>query len=174
MRGVCLAVVVALAVPLAAWGQAMSPMGQPPVTSAAETAHYKLTLTIGASEKMYSKDEAARMHPTSGEVMVKGTMASMGMGGMAGMTASIRHLELHVVDRATGKVVRDATVSITVTNEATRKTAAVPVAVMYGVKEGPADWHYGNNVELPPGRYTVVAVVNGERAVFHVTVPGAM
>lgn len=139
MGGVCLAVVVALAVPIAAWGQAMSPMGQPPVTSAAETAHYRLTLTIGASEKMHSQDEAARMRPASGEVMVRETRASMGMGGMAGMTASIRHLELNVVDRATGRVVRDATVSITVTNEAARKTVAVLMAMMYGVEEGPQD-----------------------------------
>jgi len=43
--------------------------------------------------------------------------------------------------------------------------------MMYGVKEGQADWHYGNNVSMPPGTYTVKVVVNGEQALFHVTIP---
>ncbi len=48
---------------------------------------------------------------------------------------------------------------------------SIPVATMYGVKEGLADWHYGNDESMPPGDYDVAVVVSGEQAVFHVTVP---
>jgi hypothetical protein len=143
-----------------------------PVTATAETAHYRLVLQIGPEEKMYSKAEAARTHPTSGEIMVSGTMAGMpGMAAGQGMAMDTRHLEVHVTTRATGKVVTTATCRITVTDDAAGKSQVVPIATMYGVKEGPSDWHYGNNVTMPPGRYTVTVVVNGERAAFHVTIP---
>jgi len=138
------------------------------LTKKAQTAHYRLVLQIGPEEKMYSKTEVAKMHPTSGEVMVSGTMGGMTMAG--GMAMDMRHLEVHVYDRASGRVVRSARCRITVTDDATKKTVGVPVAVMYGIKEGPSDWHYGNNVSMPPGSYTVTMVVNGEQAVVHVTI----
>jgi len=137
-----------------------------PIMQKAQTKSYSLLLQIGPEEKMYSEAEAAKTHPTSGEVMVSGTMMSM-----AGMAMDVRHLEVHVVSRATGKVVTTAKVSITVTDKATRKSTVIPVAAMYGVKEGKSDWHYGNNVSMPPGTYTVRVVVNGERATFALIIP---
>ncbi len=44
---------------------------------------------------------------------------------------------------------------------------------MYGIKEGIPDTHYGNNVSLPPGNYTVAITVNAEKAEFTVTVPAS-
>ncbi|HKV45136.1 MAG TPA: hypothetical protein VJT32_10755 [bacterium] len=164
------------AVWLLVWGVLGAPMqawAGPPgvITQKSQTAHYILVLQIGPEEKMYSKAEAAKLHPASGEVMVGGAMAAM---PMAGMSMDTRHLELHVLSRATGRVVTDARCSITVTGHATAvsagKTSAVPVGTMYGAAAGPADWHYGSNVQMPAGSYTVAAVVNGERATFHVTV----
>jgi len=72
----------------------------------AQTAHYRLMLQIGPEEKMYSKAEVARLHPTSGEVMVSGAMGGMSMHG--GMAMDMRHLEVHVYDRASGKVMTSA------------------------------------------------------------------
>jgi len=103
--------------------------------------------------------------------MLRGTMA---MGGM-GMPTPNRHLELHVLDRRTGRVVADATVTITyqlmgamgaMGNTPTR----VPVAVMEGVGAGLADLHYGNNVAMPPGAYRVVARVAGAAVTYRVRV----
>lgn len=142
------------------------------ITQKSQTAHYRLVLQIGPEEKMYSKAEAAKLHPTSGEVMASGTMGGMSMGGdQAGMAMDTRHLEVHVFSRTTGHVITDAKCSITVTSTAAQKSMAMPVAAMYGVVEGPADWHYGNNVSMPPGAYTIAVVVNGEHATFHVTIP---
>ncbi|HLJ18889.1 MAG TPA: hypothetical protein VKU84_01760 [Stellaceae bacterium] len=134
-----------------------------------KTKQYRLTLQIGPTETMYSAAEAKAKSPTSGEVMLSGKMA----GGMTGMMAmsGMRHVELHVYSLATGKVVTDARVTIALTGS-DKKRHTVPVARMYGVTEGPDDLHYGNNVMLSPGAYTVDATVNGEAARFSVTVPG--
>lgn len=136
----------------------------------AQSTHYRLGLQIGPKEEMFSKAEADAKHPTSGEVMVSGSMAGMAMPGMS-MGMDERHLEVHVLSRETGQPVTDAQVQITLTNDATGKAETVPIAVMYGVGEGPSDWHYGNNVSMPSGAYTVLVVVNGESALFHVTIP---
>jgi hypothetical protein len=46
----------------------------------------------------------------------------------------------------------------------------VPIAVMYGIAEGQEDWHYGNNVRLPPGQYGVQVSADGKAAHFDVTI----
>jgi hypothetical protein len=152
----------------------------PPLHQKAQTAHYGLVLKIGQMEMIYSKADVAKMHPTSGEVMTGGTMAMAGSGNVfpggkssgSGMgMEDTRHLEVHVTDRATGKVVTTGKTQITVTNDATTMSKKIPVATMYGVKDGPSDWHYGNNVSMPPGSYTVRVTVNGEQAAFHVMIP---
>lgn len=111
------------------------------------------------------------MHPTSGEIMTGGSMGGMSMSG--GMAMDTRHLKVHVFSRATKQVIKTARCGITVINRATGKRTKVPIATMYGIKEGPADWHYGNNVDAPAGVYDVLVAVNGEQATFHVTVPAA-
>jgi len=165
--------VVLLFLPLAP-AKGIAAMGDTPITQTGTTMHYRLMLQIGPMETMYSKADATKMHPTAGEIMVGGAMAMPG-GTMAGQTGPMamdtRHLEVHVTSLATGKVVTDAMCQITLTNEATKTSQTVPIAMMYGVKEGPADWHYGNNISIPSGTYAVTVVVNGEHALFHVTIP---
>jgi len=145
----------------------------PPVTARATAGADRLTLTIGPLERMYTPAQVRRLHPREGEVMLRGTMA---MGGM-GMPTPNRHLELHVLDRRTGRVVADATVSITYQRVGAMGTMTmgntptrVPVAVMEGVGAGLADLHYGNNVAMPPGAYRVVARVDGAAATYRVRV----
>jgi hypothetical protein len=171
MNKACLVAVVVMTLAAAAAGGAQVIRAMP-LSATAETVHYRLTLQIGPGEEMYSKADAAKMHPASGEIMVSGTMADMsGMQMQQGMAMDTRHLEVHVTDRATGRVVTNATCRITVMDDATGKARVVPAGAMYGVKEGPSDWHYGNNVTMPPGRYTITVVVNGEQAIFRVTIP---
>lgn len=137
------------------------------------TAGHLLTLAVGPEETMYSPEEAAASHPASGEVMISGTMATAmgGMGRMPGTgqaSGQVSHLEVHICDRS-GRVVTDAhpTISITDTT-AGGPPVSVPVAVMEGVDAGPADLHYGNNVEVVAGHaYTVEVAVAGEVATFH-------
>ena len=125
---------------------------------------YVFALSIGPTEAMYTPAEVKSKHPKSGEVMLAGKM----VGGMAGMdmtTGPQRHLEVHIC-KTGGQVVTGAHPTITVDG------AMVPVAVMEGVGEGVADYHYGNNVSLKTGqKVTVVVKLNGQTATFHATVP---
>ncbi len=113
------------------------------------------------------------------------TAKSSGMSGMAGMSSTTSraampasdylHLEVHVCSRSTGKVVTGGHPSITVVdNTAHDMSTTVPVAVMEGIKAGVVDYHYGNNVIMPPGRHFTVKVVFGsDTATFHVSTPAA-
>jgi hypothetical protein len=197
-RRACLTIALLAAAPLpSAWAATT------PVQAMAETGSYRLELDIGDPEQMYSKADATRQKPTSGEIMVSGQMAGGtpspggGMKGMPGMSPpsggsppgggmkgmpgmaptgadaqadpAMRHLELHVRSKSTGKAVRNAKVSITVTDPA-GPPITVPIAVMYGIAEGQEDWHYGNNVRLPPGQYGVQVTADGKTAHFEVTI----
>lgn len=143
------------------------------------THSYTMSLVVGAPEAMYSPAEAAAKHPTAGEVMLRGTMSSSGggvdvggmdMGGggsLAPSTGSVRHLEVHICSRATGKVVGDAEPSLVLLDPATGRTESLAVAVMQGVTAGPEDVHYGNNVDLAPGhQVTLTVTLAGEEATF--------
>jgi len=147
-----------------------------------QTRHYRLVLLIGPNETVYTAAQARLERPRAGEVMLGGRIAGEiadvmpEAGGSARPPAArsaspdLHHLELHVYSRATGKAVPEAHVTIAVT-DSDRKSRPMPVARMYGIDEGPEDLHYGNNVALPPGFYTIETAVNGERARFSVTVP---
>lgn len=152
-----------------------------PIQATAETANYRLELDIGGSEMMYSKADAQRLKPTSGEVMVSGKMTGS-MPAMEGMSSTAssgsmaaanvqHHLELHVLSKATGKAVQGAKVTITVAGATAKKPIVVPIAVMYGIAQGEADWHYGNNIQLAAGHYVVEVTANGEATKFNITVP---
>ena len=137
------------------------------VTASMDAGPYALLLRIGPVERMYTRDEARRQQPTSGEVMLRGTMAMGGMG--TGGRMPNHHLEVHVHLRSTGAVVATATVAITVETPAGKALVQLPIAVMRGVAAGPADTHYGNNVWLKGGRYTVVVRVGHTTGAFEVT-----
>jgi hypothetical protein len=200
-RRVCLTIALLAAAPLPSASLLSAWAATTPVQATAEAGNYRLELDIGDPEQMYSKADAARQKPTSGEIMVSGQMAggtpspgggmkgmpgmappsggmSGGMKGMPGMSPAggdaqadpaMRHLELHVRSKSTGKAVRNAKVSITVTDPAGQQIT-VPIAVMYGIAEGQEDWHYGNNVRLPPGQYGVQVSAEGKTAHFDVTI----
>ena len=93
-------------------------------------------------------------------------MATPGMGG-----ADVRHLEVHICARSTGKVVQNAQPTITVVDHTSKDMADhVSVAEMEGIGASVADLHYGNNVTMPAmHRYTVTVILNGEKAIFNFT-----
>lgn len=153
-------------------------------SATASTPTYTMSLATGAPERMYSPSEAAAQHPTDGEVMLRGAMtgsdgAMHAMGSMGDMGASgvgpsagpaagsLRHVEVHICARASGQVVSDALPTLTVIDMTTGQTNYLQVAVMQGVTAGPADLHYGNNVEIPPGHsVTLIVTLSGEDAHF--------
>lgn len=140
----------------------------PVITGKATTQHYNMELDLSGPQKMYSMAQVKAEKLTAGEIMVGGK--TMAMGALpAGKT--LYHLELHVRSKATGKPVEGAKVAISIASPALKKPIMVPIAVMYGIKEGMDDWHYGNNVALAPGSYKVMVTANTDRAEFDLTVP---
>ena len=130
----------------------------------ATTADYKLQLIVGPPAQMLTTSQTATA--TAGEVMVGGEMVSMTMG-MAG----VYHLEVHVYNLMSGAVVTDKNVTIQIVNNATHQATNVPIVVMYDMMVGLSDTHFGNNVNLAPGNYTVTVNVAGETATFNITIP---
>jgi hypothetical protein len=96
------------------------------------------------------------------------TQMATGMGG-----TDVRHLEVHICSRSTGKVIKNAQPTITVVDDTTKGMADhVTVAAMEGIGAGIADLHYGNNITMPAmHRYTVIVTLNGEKAIFNFTRP---
>ena len=134
-----------------------------------KTKSYVFTLSVEKAEEMWTPAQVRAKHPSSGEVMLGGTM-----GGAMSMGGSARHVEVKIVKRSTGKVVGTAhpTIGLVDQNVSNAMTVKVPFAVMRGVDEGSADLHYGNNVDLVGGhRYRVTVTLAGEQAVFQVTAP---
>ncbi|GAC1469679.1 MAG: hypothetical protein PVSMB7_19380 [Chloroflexota bacterium] len=128
---------------------------------------YRIILQVGPAEAMSN-------HPkgSSGERMLGGKMASCSMtgGGMGGMSMGSRtcnrHIEVHVDNRHTGKVVRNARVLILLSNQHMHTMIAVPIMAMVGATQTMSDLHYGNNVYATRGAYTVSVRVNNTPASF--------
>jgi hypothetical protein len=154
--GLCMLATATSVLPAAAMGT---------VQKTAVQGRFKLQLIIGPVETM-------SMGATkSGERMLSGPMGSCkmpasGMGSMSmGSNACNHHVELHV-HTVQGQVISSAKVSITLQSTKTHKTVVVPVARMEGVTAGKKDTHFGNNMHLAAGVYTVVVKVNDVRHVF--------
>jgi len=136
------------------------------ITRQATTPSYQLTLSVGPKEEMYTVAEVKAKHPTDGEVMLGS------MGGMSGMSMGEgnRHLEVAIVSRATHKRLGvKPSITLTDTNGMSGMAMSdkVDAIAMYGVEEGMADLHYGDNVKLAAGHaYKVVVTVKGEKASF--------
>lgn len=127
--------------------------------TSASTASYTMSLNVGPVENMYTQQQIESMHPSSGEVMLGGMMSNA-------MGANARHVEVHICSKQTNTVVSNANPTISIKDTTTGAAPqSVPISVMQGVKEGPSDLHYGNNVDLAPGHsYDVTVALNGETA----------
>jgi hypothetical protein len=144
------------------------------------TASHTVLLHVVSPQNMYTPEQVKQQNPTDGEVMFSGTMVmppgqGSGGGSMAGMNMSNmsyppgwRHMEAHIYDRTTNRVIRDASPIMTVTNDQTGQRTSVPSVTMQSVLDGASDLHYGNNVDLPSGHsYTASVQVGGDVATFH-------
>jgi hypothetical protein len=116
---------------------------------------------------MLTPDQATKA--SEGEVMAM--MPSMAMSGMAMTDAGHpvnHHLEVHLYNRATGALITNQMPTISIKDQgsgATRQLASV--MAMYDIKQGMRDFHFGTNVYLPAGTYSVNVAVGHETAVFN-------
>jgi len=141
-----------------------------PIIQNTTTADYKLMLMLGPPETMLMMCQVT--NPTMpGEVIVSGQM----MGDMStGMNGTTYHVELHIYDIKTGATValpvHEVTINITNSSGMSR---SVPIAEMFGVQDGVMDLHYGNNIQIALGSYTIGVSVAGEKASYTTNIPTA-
>ena len=130
------------------------------------THSYVEVAVLGPRETMYTPAQAAKKHPTSGEVMVSGQMGNSSM--TMGTSASMAHLEVHICSKKSGAAVTNAMPTMALkSSQMNAKVGVVPVAVMRGLNGAIADTHYGNNVVVVPGgRYNLLVTTMGETARF--------
>ena len=132
---------------------------------AVKTKSYVFAAALEPFQQMYTPAQLKAKHPKSGEVMVSGQMMGMHMS-----MSSQRHLEIHICSRSSGKVVTGAHPTITfedLSGKGKMKMEMVPVAAMYAIKQGPSDYHYGNNVTVTAGHtYQVTVKLSGQTATF--------
>jgi hypothetical protein len=152
----------------------------PDATVAATKAYY-LVGDAGPEETMYTSDQIASMHPTTGEVMVGGSMS--GGDGMSMPSdgtsmpmeagATMRHIEVHICSKDTGRAVGGAMPTMDIQDvTAGTKTVSMSAAEMQGLDRNPMDTHYGNNASLMSGHaYQAHVVLDGQTAMFGFTAP---
>ncbi len=130
----------------------------------ATTQDYHLTLQLGPPAQMLSMNQTVTA--TVGEVMVSGQASNT----TSMNTTDTYLLEVHVYNITSGTVVTNQNVSIQIINHTTNQTLTIPVIAMYDLKIGPSDTHFGNNITLPAGSYTIIVNVAGETAKFNINV----
>jgi hypothetical protein len=130
-------------------------------TKTVVSAHYIVVVNVLPSEHMMTMGDMQMEHPTVGEQIIDGKGNPIGVG--------VRHVEAHIYDRATGKVLTGKVPSIRLTNRTTGEVVDVPPTLMQDVIIGPLDLHFGNNVPVTGNSDVSVRVtVDGEE----VTVDG--
>jgi hypothetical protein len=131
------------------------------VTEVRTTRDYLIVLNVVPPEHMYQPAAARRLHPTEGELNIRGTMAPI--------TPDARHFEAHIYSLATGRPVHGAHPTITVVDHTAHTSEQVRVTIMQDVVVGARDYHYGNNANMAYGHdFTITVSLNGERAVYPV------
>lgn len=131
------------------------------------TASYTVTLLVGPVETMLSPSQAASAG--SGEVMVQlpGAPPPMMVTADQGQPVN-HHLAVRIYTKANGTAITQTLPKITITNQATHATETLgSVVAMYDSAIGQSDLHFGNNVYLPDGTYTIAITVGTEAATFH-------
>jgi hypothetical protein len=125
-------------------------------------------MTSGSSSSTTGGGQASA---SSGTAATSGAPAMAGSGTSATMTSmgdamANHHLEVHVWD-AGGNVVSTVVPSITIMSQATGASWTMDqIMGMYDIQVGQSDMHFGNNVHLDDGAYTITVTVGAETATF--------
>jgi hypothetical protein len=131
---------------------------------------YRVELHVLPAEPFFSKADVAAKNVKEG-MEIEGGAAPVAPDADSHPN---HHLVVHVFDSKTGQAATDATVTMSFASlKLGGAPSDVPVVIMQAVGRGPASTHYGNNVTMPPGRYSVTVTVNGQKAVFAVTASDA-
>jgi hypothetical protein len=143
-----------------------------PAAKVTTTKDYVMVAGVGPSEAMYTRAQATAQKPTSGELMISGMMDATNSMAMGTGTA-MRHVEVHICSKATGKALTGAMPLMTLSQGGNSSTITnMSVAEMTGLDGIAADTHYGNNVSMMDGsNYSLRVTLNGQTGTFTMTAP---
>jgi hypothetical protein len=129
----------------------------------------RIELHILPAEPFFTADEVAAKKVKAGMLIMGGAEPL----ALDADTHPNHHLVVHIFDAKTGKAITTAKASINFQQlDAKRKpigdSVNVPMVMMQAIGKGPESTHYGNNVIMPAGYYSITVVVNGKKVVFQV------
>ena len=118
----------------------------------------KIALHVMAAEPFYTKKEVKEKKITEGMLIIGGAKPV----SLNAQPAPDHHLVVHIYNAKTGKAITHAKVLMSYQQDSMNKMN-VPVVIMQEIGEGTESTHYGNNVSMGPGSYTVMVTVNGKK-----------
>ena len=134
----------------------------------------RVELHVLPAEPFFTADEVAASHAKEG-MLIMGGAKPIAPGAASHPN---HHLVVHIFDATTGKAITNAKVSMNfqlLDDPGKPKDAVVdvPVVVMQAIGKGPQSTHYGNNVVMPNGTYSIAVSVNGKKTEFRMAVSAA-
>jgi hypothetical protein len=129
----------------------------------------RIELNILPAEPFFTADEVMAKKVKEGMLIISGAEPI----SLEANTRPNHHLVVHIFDAKTGKAMTTAKVSINfrqldAKGKPTGDPVNVPVVIMQAIGKGSESTHYGNNVLMPAGSYSVTVVVNGKKVGFKV------
>jgi hypothetical protein len=129
----------------------------------------RIELNILSAEPFFTQDEVTSKKVKEGMLIISGAEPLSPEAN----TRPNRHLVVHIFDAKTGKAITTAKVSMNFQQlDAKGKpigdSVNVPIVIMQVIGKGSESTHYGNNVIMPAGSYSVTVAANGKKVVFQV------
>jgi len=134
----------------------------------------KIELHVLPAEPFFKKEQVAADKVTEGMLVVGGAKPL----ALNSKPAPNHHLVAHVFDAKTGKAITNAKVSIGFQPLSEKgiksgNPVKVPIVIMQAIGKGEQSTHYGNNVIMPDGSYSVAVAVMGNKVSFKISLSSA-
>jgi hypothetical protein len=131
----------------------------------------RVELHVMPSEPFFTADEVTAKHVTVGMLIMEGAEPL----APDAESHPNHHLVVHIFDSKTGHAITNAKVTMSFQpldskGKLTSTSIIVPIVIMQAIGKGPESTHYGNNVVMLAGSYSVMVVVNGKKIGFKVAV----
>ncbi len=129
----------------------------------------RIELHILPAEPFFTADEVTSKKVKEGMLIISGAEPL----SLEANTRPNHHLVVHIFDAKTGKAITTAKVSMNfqkldAKEKPTGDSVNVPIVIMQAIGKGVESTHYGNNVVMPAGSYSVTVVANGKKVAFQV------
>ena len=139
------------------------------VVKTATVGGMRIELNILSAEPFFTADEVTTQKVQEGMLIISGAEPL----SLEAKIRPNRHLVVHIFDAKTAKAITTAKVSMNfqqldAKGRPSGNSVNVPVVIMQVIGKGLESTHYGNNVVMPAGSYSVTVVANGKKVGFQV------